>query len=106
MRDRGVIFCARRETRAGSLVRETARQRWYQYDETDLPYQMLQTMALMYVTEQLERAGMFLHAVWRSTVEGDRDGTWDLIGASNAHMFRVGKDFAARSMARSLERHG
>lgn len=42
--------------------------------------------------EQLERAGMFLHAVWRSTVEGERGGTWDLIGASNAHMFRTGKE--------------
>jgi len=74
------------------LVRETARQRWYQYDETDLPYQMLQTMALMYVTEQLERAGMFLHAAWRMTAEGDNDGMRDLIGAANAYMFRIGKE--------------
>jgi hypothetical protein len=74
------------------LVRETAQHRWYQVDETDFPYQMLQTMALMYVAEQLERAGMVLHAAWRMTVEGDKDGMWDLIGAANAYMFRVGKE--------------
>src|SRR5580704_18920078 len=27
------------------LVRETARHRWYDFDETELPFQMLQTLA-------------------------------------------------------------
>jgi len=74
------------------LVRETARRRCYQFDETEFPYQMLQTMALIYVAEQLERAGMFFQSVWRMKVEGDKDGMWDLIAATNAYMFRIGRE--------------
>jgi hypothetical protein len=72
------------------LVRETARHYQYDLDETDLPYQMLQTLALMYANEQLERAAMFLHAVWRMSAE-DENGDWDLIGAVSAYLFRIGQ---------------
>ncbi len=64
----------------------------YRLPDTMMPLQILHILALVYINEQLEQAGIFLHAMWRATVEEDVDGTWDLVAHLAAFRFRIGRE--------------
>ena len=62
----------------------------YRFPDTLFPILFLHVMTLMYVVEQLEHAGQFLHAEWRKLDHGDPDGQWSLAAQASAYRFKIG----------------
>jgi hypothetical protein len=73
------------------LLRAATPQYQYLFPDTMLPSLMLQVMALQYVNEQLDYAGMFLLGAWQDS-STDNDGSADFWLITNAYMYRVGHE--------------
>jgi hypothetical protein len=86
-----VIAHANNDTAEMRLLEKAAPRLVYAAPDTAVPLQRLNTMALIYVNEQLEQAGQLLHAFWMINLEGDPDGRWNAIAAAAAYRFRIGK---------------
>ncbi len=76
------------------LLRQVTPKQMYLLRDTMLPEQMLYVLALQHITEQLDRAGMYLFASWSASISGgeDPDGYLELMLATNAYLFKVGHD--------------
>lgn len=76
------------------LLRQVTPKQMYLLRDTMLPEQMLYVLALQHITEQLDRAGMYLFASWSATIHGgeDPDGFLEFLLATNSYLFKVGHD--------------
>ena len=74
------------------LLEHATEYRYYRFPDTQFPMMLLQVLAMQYVNEQLERATAVLLSLWNTAAFGDEDGDWDLMGMTNAYMFRIGME--------------
>lgn len=76
------------------LLRQVTPKQMYLLRDTMLPEQMLYVLALQHITEQLDRAGMYLFGCWSANIHaGEVDGGFrEFILATNAYLFKVGHD--------------
>ena len=64
----------------------------YKFQDTMIPFALLNVIALTYAAEQLDHASMFFMAVWHVEAGRDKDGTWDFVGGCHAYRFKIGVD--------------
>lgn len=74
------------------LLEQVSPRLVYTVADTLVPLQMLNTMCLIYVCEQLEFAGTVVHALWCATIDPEHEEFWTLTGCCSAYRFRIGED--------------
>jgi hypothetical protein len=81
------------DSRQVALIDQITPKKWYFLPDTQFPEQMLQTLSLLHVTEQLESAGMFLFGAWSSLLEeGTVPPERELMLMVHAYLYQVGHE--------------
>ncbi len=74
------------------LLDQVAPRMSYAFPDTRIPLLGIHLMCLIYVNEQLEAAGMVLHAFWCGTmIDPDHDEYWNSMANCSAYRFRIGE---------------
>jgi hypothetical protein len=74
------------------LLEQAAQYRFYRVTDTQLPELMLGTLALSYVSEQLEEAAVYLLSRWKDAAAPEDDLRQELMSSYSSYRFRVGSE--------------
>lgn len=83
---------AREDKEEQRLLEQVTPELVYPMPDTMMPRQMLNTCALIYVAEQLDRASMLLMGLWRISLGDERASFWEQMIVCHGYRFKLERD--------------